>query len=325
MTADLSVIIPVFNAKPTLERVVRDVLALEQDGLRCQIILVDDASSDGSAALARDLAERHPGILVVEHTQNQGAGVARMSGWPHAIGRYTIFFDADDILHGDVLRQAVDWLDAHAGVDTVMMAYRYERGQINTGLEMSFEDTQVFSWLLKAGSPAIGTPKEMGALLMVTNYPWNKVIRTAHFQKAGLGFGRTKVNNDIRGHWEMLLKARQILLSDQVICTHIVLPEGANITNRFGAERLEMLEALNDLYDTLEADPDLRRREAHRFWGLAHRLFCWARPRLAPQVLPRFDAAWTRLIERIDLGDYTDLRTRHAPELADALANHILD
>ena len=321
---DLSVIVPVYNAAATLERVAGEVLALQADGLRCQVIFVDDASDDGSAGVADALADRHPEVLVLRHEANRGAGVARMTGWPHVTGRYALFFDADDILHGDVLRLTVERMEAHPEVDTAMLAYRYERGGRNTGIEMSYSDTQVFRGLLAAGAPAIGTPGEMGALLMVTNYPWNKVIRVAHFREVGLRFGTTHVNNDIRGHWEMIVKARRIMLSDEVICTHLVDPEGQNITNRFGAERLQMLDALGDLYGLLERDPDLRRREAHRFWGLAHRLYLWARERLEPEVVPRFDAGWAALIGRIDLGDYTELRVRQAPELADALANHLL-
>ncbi|MEQ8292244.1 MAG: glycosyltransferase family 2 protein [Roseovarius sp.] len=322
---DLSVIIPFYNAAATLERVAGDVLALGGEGVRCQVILVDDASTDGSGEIARRLATEHPEVLVLRHEVNAGAGVARMTGWPHATGRYALFFDADDILHGDVLCLTLARMEAHPQVDTAMLAYRYERGKANTGLEMSFEDTKVFRRLLKAGAPAIGTPAEMGALLTVTNYPWNKVIRTAHFRRAGLRFGTTHVNNDILGHWEMIVKARRVMLSDEVICTHLVDPEGENITNQFGAQRLQMLEALGELYDMLESDADLRRREAHRFWRLAQRLYCWARPRLEPGIVPRFDAAWRALIGRIDLGDYADLRLRHDPALADALANHLLD
>ncbi|MEQ8897036.1 MAG: glycosyltransferase family 2 protein [Roseovarius sp.] len=321
---DLSVIIPVYNAAATLERVVSDVLAVRGLGLRCQVVLVDDASTDNSGVLARRLAAEHAEVLFLQHEVNAGAGVARMTGWPHATGRYTLFFDADDILHGDVLGLTIERMEAHPQVDTAMLAYRYERGRANTGLEMSFEDTRVFRRLLRAGAPAIGTPGEMGALLMVTNYPWNKVIRTAHFRQAGLRFGTTYVNNDIRAHWEMIVKARRVMLSDEVICTHLVDPEGPNITNQFGAERLQMLAALGEVYDMLERDADLRRREAHRFWGVAQQLFCWARPRLEPGIVTRFDAAWRELIGRIDLGDYTDLRLRHDPDLADALANHLL-
>ena len=109
----------------------------------------------------------------------------------------------------------------------------------------------------------------------------------------------------------MIVKARRVMLSDEVICTHLVDPEGPNITNQFGAERLQMLEALGDVYDMLERDPDLRRREAHRFWKSAYRLYRWARPRLEPGIATRFDVRWRELIGRIDLGDYADLRLRH--------------
>lgn len=325
LPADLSVVIPVCNAESTLERVVGDALSVEAGGLSVQVILIDDASSDGSAALAARLSDRHRQVLALRHRQNRGAGVARMTGWPHVRGRYTLFFDADDILHVGALRRAVDLLEAHPQADTAMLAYRYERGQTNTGIEMSWQDTGVFRRLLADGAPAVAPPDRMADLLLVTNYPWNKVIRTAHFRAVGLRFGSTRVNNDIRGHWEMILKARQVLVTDEVICTHIVERDGINITNRFGPERLEMLDALADLHDWLQASPELRHAQAHRFWLLAHRLVCWARERLDPALLPVLEARWSALIERIDLADYAEMRLGRAPELANALANQLLD
>ncbi len=321
---DLSVIIPVFNAEATLGHVVDDFLALDEDGIDCQVILVDDASTDGTARLVERLAAQDARVLALHHGENRGAGVARMTGWPEARGRYALFFDADDILHADVLARTLRRLEAQPQADTAMLAYRYERGRTNTGLEMSYQDTRIFRRLLVSGTPALGTPDEMADLLLVTNYPWNKVIRTAHFRAVGLRFGATKVNNDILGHWQMLLKARRILLCDEVICTHIVETHGANITNRFTDERLQMLDALEELYAQLEAQPALRQRHAARFWELAHRLFLWARERMEPGLVPRLDERWARLIGRIDLGDYAELRMGRAPALASALANHLL-
>ena len=58
----LSVIIPVYNAEPYLEKCVQSCLAPD-----CEIILIDDGSTDGSLALARRIAAEHPGITLEQN------------------------------------------------------------------------------------------------------------------------------------------------------------------------------------------------------------------------------------------------------------------
>ena len=104
---DLSVIVPVHNAERHLEKLAGTVFGLGRKGLRCQMICVDDASSDASPAILRDLAATHPDLIAILGDDNRGAGIARNEGWPLASGRYALFFDADDILHGEVLADAI--------------------------------------------------------------------------------------------------------------------------------------------------------------------------------------------------------------------------
>ena len=92
----LSVVMPIYNEKKTLAECVRRVLAVELP-LERELILVDDASTDGSdqeiAALCRDL----PGaaIKVITHRQNQGKGAALRSALAQAAGDVIVIQDAD--------------------------------------------------------------------------------------------------------------------------------------------------------------------------------------------------------------------------------------
>ncbi|MFV0359862.1 glycosyltransferase family 2 protein [Tropicimonas sp.] len=321
---DLTFVVPVHNAEAHLPRLVRNVSNLGRDGLRCQMVFVDDASSDGSVAVLKDLAGRYPGIELIESPENRGAGLARNAGWARAAGRYTIFFDADDILHGDVIHGAIADMDADPELDTVLFAYRYEREETASFTDMGYEDKITLAALLQGAPRATGDIEDMGRLLVFTNYPWNKILRTAHFRQAGMRFGKTRVNNDILGHWHSLLLARRIMVRDAIICTHIVHPQGGNITNSSGRDRLQMFEALDETYDLLEANPHLRRRFAHFYWILANRLVRWARPRLDPDFRLPFEMRYTDLLMRLDLGDLARMRTRHSPDLACALVNHLI-
>ncbi|MCX7933686.1 MAG: bifunctional glycosyltransferase/class I SAM-dependent methyltransferase [Planctomycetota bacterium] len=96
-TGLLSIIIPVYNERAFLRRLVERVLAAPlPDGLARELIIVDDASSDGTAAVAEELAREHPDVIRVFHQEvNQGKGAAIRRGIQEMRGQYAIFQDAD--------------------------------------------------------------------------------------------------------------------------------------------------------------------------------------------------------------------------------------
>lgn len=89
----VSVVIPVYN----VERYVSDCLdsILAQTLSDVEIICVNDGSTDDSAAILRDYAQRDARILVLEQ-ENQGLAGARNSGLDAATGEYVLFLDSDD-------------------------------------------------------------------------------------------------------------------------------------------------------------------------------------------------------------------------------------
>ncbi|MFY0691459.1 MAG: glycosyltransferase family 2 protein [Paracoccaceae bacterium] len=85
---------PVFNARETLLRAVRSVRA--QRRTDWELLIVDDGSQDGSAALARRLALRDDRLRVLCHGQRRWAAQARNTALRAARGRFIAFLDADD-------------------------------------------------------------------------------------------------------------------------------------------------------------------------------------------------------------------------------------
>lgn len=90
----LSIIIPVYNEKATLEEIVRRVQASSPD-VDKQIILVDDCSTDGSRDIAERLASERSNIKLVKHDRNQGKGAALRTGLGSADGEIVLIQDAD--------------------------------------------------------------------------------------------------------------------------------------------------------------------------------------------------------------------------------------
>lgn len=87
----LSIIIPAYNAEAYLPQCLDSILAQEHRG--CEVIVVDDGSTDGTAALL----EHYPDVKVI-HQENRGMSTARNRGLDEARGEYILFVDSDDLL-----------------------------------------------------------------------------------------------------------------------------------------------------------------------------------------------------------------------------------
>ncbi|MBE0454281.1 MAG: glycosyltransferase [Roseovarius sp.] len=92
----VSIILPTYNRAHTLLRAVNSVL--NQNYREIELIVVDDASTDGSAALLAEI--RDPRVRVIYHENNKGLGAARNTGVFAATGDLIAFQDSDD-----------EWLD----------------------------------------------------------------------------------------------------------------------------------------------------------------------------------------------------------------------
>lgn len=94
----LSILIPAYNEAANIGTLLEKVAAVDLPyGVREQIIVVDDGSSDSTLAIAQDFARRHTErpVMVMAHDHNRGKGAAIRTALAHAEGRYVIIQDAD--------------------------------------------------------------------------------------------------------------------------------------------------------------------------------------------------------------------------------------
>ena len=87
----LSVVMPVFNERATIEEIVGRVLAVP---MRTELIVVDDGSTDGTREILRDLAAKHP-IKLILQPKNAGKGAALRRGFEEVTGDLVVIQDAD--------------------------------------------------------------------------------------------------------------------------------------------------------------------------------------------------------------------------------------
>lgn len=117
----VSVVIPLFNKGPYVERALSS--ALSQDHPPLEIIVVDDRSTDDGPERVRRC--RDPRVALVENPVNLGPGAARNRGLALARGRYIAFLDADDEWHRGFLSTAVSRLEAAPAVALACMGYEW--------------------------------------------------------------------------------------------------------------------------------------------------------------------------------------------------------
>ena len=95
----LSVIVPVYNTKPYLQECFDSLLGQSYQNI--EIIVVDDGSTDGSAELCDEYAQKEPRIKVY-HQPNSGVSSARNLGIDKCQGEYVSFMDSDDQILPDI-------------------------------------------------------------------------------------------------------------------------------------------------------------------------------------------------------------------------------
>jgi len=91
----LSVVIPCYNEERTLPTIIERVLAIRDESLDVEIVVVDDHSNDGGYRIAREIASREARVTAIRQDRNRGKGAALRTGFRHATGDFVAVQDAD--------------------------------------------------------------------------------------------------------------------------------------------------------------------------------------------------------------------------------------
>lgn len=138
-----SIVIPCHNESSTVPGLLATLIEAYSPYLH-EIIVVDDCSTDGTAALVRELAERDDRIKLIERVENPGVGNALRAGFAAASGRYALSMDADFALIVPELRDLFDQVAAgHEGAfgsrfsqDSILINYPFAKIVANRGFHL---------------------------------------------------------------------------------------------------------------------------------------------------------------------------------------------
>ena len=126
----VSVIIPVFNVEKYLARALDSLLA--QTHQSWEAIMVDDGSTDGSAAIAENYCKRDNRFILTKQ-ENQGQAVARNNALNLISGNFVMYLDPDDMLHPQAMEICVN-ASMRDGSDMVTFTYDHPYRTINKWL-----------------------------------------------------------------------------------------------------------------------------------------------------------------------------------------------
>lgn len=115
----LSIIIPVYNVEPYLRECLDSVYS--QNLTDCEVVAVNDGSTDGSRAILEEYKAGHPEVLTIVDMTNGGLSSARNAGVAMAKGDYIYFLDSDDYLKPHALASIRQAVEASEGADVVFM------------------------------------------------------------------------------------------------------------------------------------------------------------------------------------------------------------
>lgn len=116
-----SVIVPIYNNEAELPRCIESIL--NQDYKNFELILIDDGSTDNSASVCEQYANKNSNIVFVSKP-NGGAATARNLGISIADGEYIFFADSDDYVASNFCSVAVDAFEKE-NVDIVIFGFEY--------------------------------------------------------------------------------------------------------------------------------------------------------------------------------------------------------
>lgn len=143
---DLSIIIVSYNTKKLLKDCIASIEE-STNNINYRVVVVDNASSDGSAELVKRLEKRNSRIELITNNENNGFGKANNQGIKKVKAKYYLLLNSDTVIKGTILKEMISWLDKHEKVAVVSCALKDTGGRLQGNGGYFPYLTKVFSWM----------------------------------------------------------------------------------------------------------------------------------------------------------------------------------
>lgn len=205
-TFDISVIIPVYNVAPYVEQCLDSVFS--QLGVRVQVIIINDGSTDGSLAVVLDyLHRRRAENCIVVDQDNRGLSVVRNVGLLLAVGEFIAYLDSDDFISHQAYGTAVSFARLHSLDLVLFRGLVFDHAQLRSE---PFYDSWAWDNLLEERATFVTTCLRTPDLLLLEPNAALRVARRSFALAINLRFPAGLLFEDMPVHVKGLIAARGI-------------------------------------------------------------------------------------------------------------------
>lgn len=218
----VSVIIPVYNGEKYIEECLESILS--QTYKNIEIIVVDDGSTDNT----KQILENYKNKIMLKCQKNSGASTTRNNGYKLASGEYILFFDADDYMTENYIKNAVNIMNE--GYDLVITNFNRfdETGKIKP-----------WEFMNKKGLT------EYETLYLIPHFPNNKLYKKTIIDDNKIEFKKYIMAEDANFFLKYIQNTKKIGFNNSF---DIFYREHSNsITTKYSLNILDVEGAYNDL------------------------------------------------------------------------------
>lgn len=258
----VSVIIPVYNVAPYIERCLDSVCAQTYSDIEC--ILVDDCGTDNSVEIAERYIEGHERAKricsLVHHAENRGQSAARNTALAVAKGEYVYFLDSDDAIVPDCISLLVSLAQAHPDADFVQGNALAENGAIS-------------HYGFKCKVPQYSNRHDELESLVLAKLPstaWNRLIRRSFITDNNLYFPEGLIHEDMI--WTFFVAKSLKAASFTATGTYVYYLNGestmTSVTRKMREKRIRArLSAAKSFYEDVLKDGKSSKAQRHFMAG----------------------------------------------------------
>ena len=259
----ISIIIPVYNVQPYLERCIKSILKQTYSNWEC--LIIDDGSTDQSGQLCDIFASKDNRVTVF-HKENEGLGLTRNYGIERATGDYICFVDSDDFLEEEALDYLVSTM-AKEVCDLVIGNFYYLDKAVNLPLtkgryEGKSVEYEIISRMI-GGQP--------GRNDYLTTSACGKLYKREIIEEHNLRFlsERKLIWEDLVFNMDYLSECNSVYLSDKPIYRYCY--NAVSLTHRYDKHKIskviEMYEYMGKRILRFKAKEELSDRLNFNFLG----------------------------------------------------------
>jgi len=303
----LSIIIPVYNVAPYLEKSLDSLVrqTLEEDSF--EVIVIDDASTDSSLAIARGFEARFPNFRVIAlPAHSPGAiGYPSNTGIRIARGKYIGFLDSDDWVDPRMFEMLLEAAETHQAELAVCDFVEFD--EVTSAVTSSYDR----AFLDAAGrSERESLTDRRRALLKLSPVPWRKIYLRSFLLGQRIFFPEGNwFFEDNPFHWYTVLLARKAVVVPEALVTHRMNRPGQTM----GADPVELLAVIDHGRSILRFLRDHDRHDDFQheflFW-LTGQSF-WILPRLGFFLARRYVREAGSLLGRVSRAELVEYFRRY--------------